>query len=150
LSWKQAIRPPRGLRLRLRGIRAGRARPNYPGRRSFFIGPNFAGSGSGDKGFRLNQSAGGENFSQNLNYSFYYSTPNETQTKSTVLTDRLSANASLDLLGTTGGWPEGRQGRSFNLSGSMTFSNRKEVTESPDLDESSQSVTGSCFTGTTT
>ena len=112
---------------------------------AFFIGPNFAGSGSGDKGFRLNESAGGENFSQNLSYSFYYETPDDTQTESTVLTDRLSANARLDLLGATGGWPEGRQGRAFDLSGSLTISNRRDTANTNDLDESTSSVSGSVF-----
>ena len=112
---------------------------------AFLIGPNFAGSGSGDKGFRLSESAGGENFSQNLSYSFYYETPDDTQTESTVLTDRLSANARLDLLGATGGWPEGRQGRAFDISGSLTISNRRDTANTNDLDESTSSVSGSVF-----
>ncbi|MFP4508441.1 MAG: PKD domain-containing protein [Candidatus Acetothermia bacterium] len=112
---------------------------------AFFIGPRFAGQGSGDKGFRLSQSAGGENFSQNLSYSYFYSLPGEAQTESTVLTDRLSANARLDVLGATDSWPDERQGRNFNISGSATLSNRKDTADELDLDESSQRVRGSIF-----
>ncbi|MCF7876582.1 PKD domain-containing protein, partial [Candidatus Bipolaricaulota bacterium] len=110
---------------------------------AFFIGPEFAGSGSGDKGFRLSGSARGENYNQDLTYSYYYRTPGAVQTRSTMKVDRLAGNASVDILGASGSWPAGKEGRAFSLSGSFEMSSREDTREDPTLDESTQRFSGS-------
>jgi len=112
---------------------------------AFFIGPKFAGSRSGDKGFRVSQSINAENYDQDLTYAYYYSTANDTQTRSMTKTDRLAANLYVDVLGALGSWPGGKEGRAFNLSGSYEMTDREDTRKNPTLDENTQSFSGSFF-----
>ncbi|MFP3953970.1 MAG: PKD domain-containing protein [Candidatus Acetothermia bacterium] len=109
----------------------------------FFIGPRFAGANSGDKGFRLSQTAGGDNFFQEISYDYFYETPSAVQTQSTMRTDRLSASLTLDLLGLSGSWPEGKRGREFRLSGFYELSNQEDLGPESTLDETTQYFSGS-------
>ncbi|MFB6291412.1 MAG: PKD domain-containing protein [Candidatus Bipolaricaulia bacterium] len=110
---------------------------------AFFIGPRFAGTGSGNKGFRLFQAIDGENYSEEVSYSYYYRTPAEVQTESTMKTDRLTASLTMDLLELSGVWPEGKAGRTLRLSGFYELNNREDTREDPTLDRTTQLLRGS-------
>ncbi|MFW6111902.1 MAG: PKD domain-containing protein, partial [Candidatus Bipolaricaulota bacterium] len=112
---------------------------------TFFIGPRFGGSSSGNKGFRLSESSTGEAYRQNIDYSHYYRTLTDVQTKSTLLTDRLYGDLTLDLLRAANMQSGAGTERQFRLFGSVSFTNRRDTEPVPTLDENRQVFRGSVF-----
>ncbi|MBS3736899.1 hypothetical protein KGY72_06990, partial [Candidatus Bipolaricaulota bacterium] len=110
---------------------------------AFFIGTEFGGNNTGEKGLRISQNSRGENFSEEFYYSYTYEPPAGVQTKSTLRTSRLAATTTIDLLGLEGVGGEETPDTEFYFSGFAEFVDRKDVRPDPSLDVTKQRARGS-------
>ncbi len=109
---------------------------------AFYIGTNFGGDDTGEKGFRISQNSLGEYFDEEIYYSYTYRLPAGVQTKSTLRTSRLAATTTLDLLRLKEAEGEGAE-TEFYFSGFAEFVDRKDVRPDPSFDETKRGARGS-------